>query len=169
MNIMDTLTNFTKMINMKFVIATIIMLIIFLVICYLLLLIVQSIQKRSDAINVKFPPIDSYGEIESKDQFDVDREITVELVNSEDDVIDETVEGDEDLFLSTLSTEVKKPILNADEIQVSMPEVGEIDYEKIKKEKKEELKIARAEQDRANQERLKELALADSEQELDMK
>lgn len=168
MSIMDTLTDFTEMINVKFVIATVIMLIIFLVICYLLLLIVQSIQKRSEAINVKFPSIDDYGEGHNKKQFNEGKEITVELVNSEDDVVKEKVELDEDLFLSALSSEIRKPLID-DELQISMPEVGEIDYDKIKKERKKELEVARLEQERASQERLRELALADNEDELEIK
>lgn len=169
MNLIDTFMSFIEMINVKFVIATVIMIAIFVIICYLLLLVVQSFQKRSEAINVKFPAIDDYGEIEKRNQFDSNREITVELVNSEDDIVNENVQVDDDVFLSTLSTESRQPISIEDEVELKMPEVGEIDYEKIKQEKEKEIESIRMERELANQERLRELAQADREEELELR
>ena len=98
---------------------------------------------------------------------DISKEFSIDKTKGNEFFYEQT-KVDEDLFLSTLSSEIRKPLID-DELQISMPEVGEIDYDKIKQERNRELEIARLEQERANQERLRELALADNEDELEIK
>lgn len=161
--IIETFKDFFGMVEGRFIIATTIMIIIALVVLYLLFLIAVSFRKRREAINVKLPDIDGRGEVVNETpSFTEKEEITVELIDSdEDEVSDTDVKTNEEAFLTALTIETGKFIADDNNnLDLKMPEVGEIDYDRIKEEKRKE-----KEQEVIN--RLREIAKADNQDDLD--
>lgn len=153
------------MVEGKFVIATVAMIVIFFIICFLLFLIVTSFQRRREAVGVQLPIIDERGvEIERASSFSAIEDLTIELIDAEEDdaVSDNNIVTDDREFLTALTMETGQYVSD-DTITTSsmkMPEVGEIDYEQIKEDR-------RLEKEQEAVDRLRELAEADSQEEID--
>lgn len=140
--LLDTFKNFFGMIEGKFVVATIGMILIILLAVYLLFTVVISFKKRKEAVEIKLPDINDNGEvIEEVSKFPTNKEIVVELIDtSEDDSIKSDVTTDEKPFLTALTLETGNFVLDTktETTKLNMPDVGEIDYEKIKEDKRKE-------------------------------
>lgn len=157
MNIIDTLKNFFVMQDWKLVVAGLGMLVIFLLMVYLLSLIVISFQRRKAAVSVSLPDINTYNKKDDNlKQFEELKVFEVELIATDEYVVEAEPKDNEELFVTALSIETKKYIPKSDE-KIEMPEVGEIDYQAIKMEKT---------QNAIN--RLKEIAKADEESLVDI-
>lgn len=161
--LIETFKDFFGMVEGKFVVATVIMSIITLLVIYLIFLITTSFRKRRDALNIKLPDINENGQvIEKEARFKGNKEITVELIDTnEDGAFHSDVKTDEKVFLTTLTVETREFIPDDETVtsKLNMPEVGEIDYEQIKEEKRKE-----KEQEFTNH--LRKVAQADNEEDL---
>lgn len=164
--IQDTFKNFFGLVEGKFVIASIAMIIIFLIICYLLFLVITSFQNRRDAVGVRLPEIDARGvAVTNESSFQDNSDLSIELIDAaEDEASDTSATTDDKQFLTALTMAAGQYISdeNHNSEDVKMPEVGEINYEQIKEDK------AQAKH-REHQEHLRELAKADSEEGLENK
>lgn len=141
----------------KLVVAGLGMLVIFLLMVYLLSLIVISFQRRKAAVSVSLPDINTYNKKDDNlKQFEELKVFEVELIATDEYVVEAEPKDNEELFVTALSIETKKYIPKSDE-KIEMPEVGEIDYQAIKMEKT---------QNAIN--RLKEIAKADEESLVDI-
>lgn len=160
--LLETFKDFFGMVEGRFVIATIIMIVIALVAIYLIFLIAISFRKRREAIQVQLPDIDVHGEVANESaRFTEAEEVTVELIDSdEDEISDNNAVIDEKAFLTTLTIETGEFIHDDTNHNLNMPEVGEIDYDKIKEDKKRE-----KEEEAIN--RLRKIAEADNQEDLD--
>lgn len=165
---MDKIQSFFSMLDGKFTAAIVFMLIIVVVTCYISFVLLTSIKKRNVAVKVKLPDLNQQGVINtSNNQFE-NKEVTVELINPADDVIGEynnnnDKNSNDKSFLEALSVSTGSYIPEDEKsIKVDLPEVGEFDYEELKKQKEKELEKAKIAREQANLEHLKELAQADN-------
>lgn len=161
--LIETFKDFFGIVEGKFVIATVVMSVIILLIIYLLFVVTVSFRKRKEALSIHLPDINEHGEIVKEEAgFNETEEVTVELIDaSEDEVFNDDVKVDDKSFLTALTMETGV-FISDDETtnsKVIMPNVGEIDYEQIKDEKRKE-----KEQEVINH--LRKVAQADSEEEL---
>lgn len=164
----NEIQQFMSMVEGRFALAIIMMAVIFAGVCYLINLLVVSLKTRRKKMKVELPAIDDSGDVLlSEPQFDINREITTELIHPDNDVTFGPEKVNNEEFAKALTMETKVLISFEDEKNVVvMPEIGNIDYEKIKKEKIQELKKMKEEQENARLSHLKELAIADSNDEL---
>lgn len=160
----DYIQNLSELIEGRFIIAVIGMASITIGMIAILSFLVISFKKRREAIAVNLPDINANGEIDNlKPVFKEKDDLVAELIVENEDVIkDDKVDNDEDYFLTALSYESKQYIHNndSDSFKINMPDVGEIDYEKILKEKK-------LEKEKTFMNHFKELAEADKEEEFE--
>lgn len=164
-NILDTVKQFISIQDWRLVIAGFGMLVIFLLMIYLISLIVLSFQRRRDAVDVKLPDIDKeVSEDDNKEKFKEAESLEVELIDSNDDVVnsDKTDINDE-LFLKALTIESKQ-FIPLTYKGLDMPEVGDIDYESIKSKMEAEAEDRR----RESLERLKQIAKSDEQDLVDL-
>lgn len=164
-NVLDAVIKFISIQDWRLVIAGFGMIVIFLLMIYLISLIVLSFQRRRDAVDVKLPDIDNqYGEKDKKATFKEIESLEVELVDSNEDLINtDRKDHNEEAFLTALSLESKR-FVPLDYKKFEMPVLGEIDYESIKRrmEAEAENKI------RENLERLRKIAESDERDFVDM-
>lgn len=160
---MERIQGFLSMLDGKFTAAIVFMLIIFVVICYISFVMISSIKKRNAAVKVKLPDLDQQGVIDtSGNQFEK-KEITVELVNTADDVVEEYNGNNDKSFLEALTISTGSYIPEDEKsIKVDLPEVGEFDYEELRKQKEKQIEEEKMKREQANLEHLKELAQADN-------
>lgn len=160
---MERIQGFLSMLDGKFAAAIVFMLIIFVVICYISFVMISSVKKRNAAVKVKLPDLDQQGVIDtSGNQFEK-KEITVELVNTADDVVEEYNGNNDKSFLEALTISAGSYIPEDEKsIKVDLPEVGEFDYEELRKQKEKQIEEEKMEREQANLEHLKELAQADN-------
>lgn len=128
--------NFFRSLDWNLVIAGFGIIFIFTLMVYLILIIVSSYQNRRKALNVSLPVLDDYGNnVLSEPQFKELKELSLELVSSDDDVINELENKNNDKsFLTALTLETKKYIPVENE-EINMPEVKEDNYEVINLDK----------------------------------
>lgn len=162
---MSRASSFFSMVDSKFAIAILIMIAMIFLVSFIVFFMILSIKKRSEAVKVKLPNLDSQGKVMKKDpEFKQEEKIVVELIDSEDDSIQEYNKNNDKSFYSALSMSTGSYIPKEDkEIEVEMPEVEEVDYEEIKRKKEVEMKEEQARRERENLLHLKELAKADIE------
>lgn len=160
---MERIQGFLSMLDGKFTAAIVFMLIIFVVICYISFVMISSVKKRNAAVKVKLPDLDQQGVIDtSGNQFEK-KEITVELVNTADDVVEEYNGNNDKSFLEALTISTGSYIPEDEKsIKVDLPEVGEFDYEELRKQKEKQIEEEKMKREQANLEHLKELAQADN-------
>lgn len=160
---MERIQGFLSMLDGKFAAAIVFMLIIFVVICYISFVMISSVKKRNAAVKVKLPDLDQQGVIDtSGNQFEK-KEITVELVNTADDVVEEYNGNNDKSFLEALTISTGSYIPEDEKsIKVDLPEVGEFDYEELRKQKEKQIEEEKMKREQANLEHLKELAQADN-------
>ena len=160
---MERIQGFLSMLDGKFTAAIVFMLIIFVVVFYISLVMISSVKKRNAAVKVKLPDLDQQGVIDtSGNQFEK-KEITVELVNTADDVVEEYNGNNDKSFLEALTISAGSYIPEDEKsIKVDLPEVGEFDYEELRKQKEKQIEEEKMKREQANLEHLKELAQADN-------
>lgn len=156
MNLLNTFKEFFGIVNSRYIIAAVIMTIVSIIVIYIISMVVISFMKRRETVAVELPDVNvaTGSVVEKAEAFSVNEEetITVELIDSsEDEVEDEIKESNDKAFIEALTIETGELIVE-DEGNVDMPEVGEIDYDKIKEEKQEEVierirQIAKADED----------------------
>lgn len=156
---LDTIKSFFATTDSKYIVATVFMGIIVLLVIYLLVKLLSFFKERRESMAVKLPDINlsEKGEDEIT-PFPGDKEITVELVHSEEEerMLSKSENKDnENLFLAALTMETGSLILPED-TKVNMPEVEDVDFEKLKEEKKKE-------KEREVLDHIRELAKADEE------
>lgn len=154
--LLNTFRDFFGIVNSRYIIAAVIMTIVSVVVIYIISMVVTSFMKRRKTVAVELPDVNvaTGNVVEEAEAFSVNEEeaITVELIDSsEDEVEDEIKESNDKAFIEALTIETGELIVE-DEGNVDMPEVGEIDYDKIKEEKQEEVierirQIAKADED----------------------
>lgn len=154
--LLNTFKDFFGIVSGRYIIAAIVMTIVSVIIIYIISMVVISFMKRRETVAVELPDVNvaTGNVVEEAEAFSVNEEetITVELIDSsEDEVEDEIKESNDKAFIEALTIETGELIVE-DEGNVDMPEVGEIDYDKIKEEKQEEAI-----------ERLREIAKADED------
>ena len=157
-SLIEGIQSFFSMIEAKFTIATIIMVVIFVTISLLITLTVISFRKRREALSVELPNINDQGEVDSsKSKFEKDKNITIELVDPNEDIAEDVPENNDETFFAALTMETRT-LIQPEKIELDMPEVGEIDSEE-----NEKMLIAR---ENAAIDHLKKIAKADSEEDL---
>lgn len=154
--LLNTFKDFFGIVNSRYIIAAIVMTIVSIVVIYIISMVVTSFMKRRKTVAVELPDVNvaTGNVVEKAEAFSVNEEeaITVELIDSsEDEVEDEIKESNDKAFIEALTIETGEIIVE-DEDNIDMPEVGEIDYDKIKEEKQEEAierlrQIAKADED----------------------
>lgn len=156
---LDTIKSFFAITDNKYIIATIFMGIIVLLIIYILIKFVSFYKERKAAIAVQLPDINlSEKDEDEVSPFEINKEITIEMVHSEEEermLSKSEKKGNENLFITALTMETGSIILN-DESNVTMPEVEDVDFDKLKEEKKKE-------KEQEALDHLRELAKADVE------
>lgn len=165
------INNFLGLVEGRFVIASIFMILIFLIISFLIFLVTVSFTNRKEAVRVKLPDIDANGElVKNNPSFINNDELVVELIDSNDDEIyGEPTKDNSTEFLTSLSLETKSFISDEDsKFKLNMPEVGEINYEQIKEEKRLEKEKKLAEKESKIIGHLREVALADNDEDLNI-
>lgn len=168
MNIPEGLQQFMTMVEGRFTLATIMMVAIFAGTCYLISILVTSLKTRRERMKIELPAIDDNGKILiTKSQFELNKEITTELVHPNDDIAfgPETPNNEEFARALTMETKILINFDNESNL-ITMPKIGKIDYDKIKEEKVQEMKRMKKDQEAARISQLKELAIADREDEL---
>lgn len=126
----------SSLLEIKFIFAFAGMLLIGAGIISILYVIVISFIKRKEAIAINLPDINGDGIVKVEPAFSENLNLNVELVPEDEDVVKNSkIENNEEYFLNALSCETKKVFLKEDYGNLKMPEVGEIDYEQIKKDK----------------------------------
>lgn len=154
--LLSTFKDFFGIVDSKYIIAAVIMTIVSVVAIYIISMVVTSFIKRREAVAVELPDVNvaTGNVVEEAEGFSVNEgeAITVELIDpSEDEVEYEIKESNDKAFIEALTIETGELIIE-DEGNVDMPEVGEIDYEKIKEKKQKEIierirQIAKADED----------------------
>lgn len=162
------MSDFIENTNWTYVFAGLFMLLIFSIVIYIILILYTTIKKRRALLEVKLPEIDKRGIVEETEpQFDKERAISVELISAEED---ESIKGEnreyDENFFKALSLETGIKISEDDFVKLDLPEVGELNFEEIKRKKQEEIEKAKEEREQANIEHLRELAKADEEIEM---
>lgn len=154
-SLVNTFKDFFGIVNSRYIIAAVIMIVVIAVVIYITSVVVKSFLKRREAVSVQLPNIDvTEGKVEEEVKgFKVeDNPIVVELIDSSEDEIDEEVpDSSDEAFIEAL-TMVTGNIIISDEDNIDMPEVGEIDYDKIREERQKEAiehlkEIAKADED----------------------
>lgn len=136
-DLLSNVKSFFEMLEWKFLIAGAVMIIIFTLMVYLISLIVLSVQRRRNAIKTSLPDIkDVGGEGAKSAAFKELEDLEIELIDNEEDVIALTDDNNnEELFLTALAIETGQYVSLASEPS-EMPEVGELDIEAIKEQKR---------------------------------
>ena len=124
MQTLDMIFNFFKNLNLKIVTAGFGLIVIFGLIIYLLLIMVRSLQIRKAALKVRLPAIDGYGnEAFTTPEFKEPKTFEVELIDSNEKVIQDSKPVDEKAFLTSLTFEAKSYIPSDEEI-LDMPRIN---------------------------------------------
>lgn len=126
----------SNLLEVKFIFAFSGMLLIMAGMIAIIYVIVVSFKKRKEAIAVNLPDISGDGVVSVEPAFNEIENLNVELISEDEDVVKNSkIEDNEDQFLTALSCETKTVFLKDGVGNLEMPEIGEIDYEKIKKDK----------------------------------
>lgn len=168
---MEMINNFLGLVEGKFVVASIFMIFIFLIISFLIYLVTVSFTNRKEAVGVKLPDIDANGElIKENSMFINNDEVTVELIDSTDDEIyNENIKDNNNEFLTSLALETGSFVSDDENnFKLNMPEVGEIDYEQIKEEKRLEKENQILEKENKIIGHLREVAIADNDEDIEI-
>lgn len=151
------INDLSNLIEFKFVIAAVFMIIIIASIIAVISLVVISFKKRKEAIAVKLPDINASGEIASEPVFSEPENLVVELIQEQDeeDVIKNSkIVNNDDQFLTALSYETKRCFPEGKSGSVPLPEVEQVDYDQLVEHEKNK-----------RMDRIKELANKDKEEE----
>lgn len=136
---MDYIENISGLLNKKLIIGAFLMILISSVVITLIVLLFMSIKSRREAIAVNLPDINENGEIQKDPVFKEQEELVVELIEDEEiDLKNSKIVDNEEDFLTALSYETKKCFALEKDSNLEMPEIGVMDYDKIKEEKKKE-------------------------------
>lgn len=120
---MQTIKMFFDQISMSLLIAGLAIVVIFALIVYLLMILVFSYKKRKQAVGVHLPKIDSHGsEAFTKPKFTEPKQFSVELVDLNEDAPQNSKPKDDKQFLTALSLETKKLIIDNSK-SVVMPKI----------------------------------------------
>ena len=133
-DLLSNVKSFFEMLEWKFLIAGAVMIIIFILMVYLISLIVLSVQRRRNSIKTSLPDIKDVGAEGAKSSaFKELEDLEIELIDNEEDVTALTDDNNnEELFLAI---ETGQYVSLASEPS-EMPEVGEMDIEAIKEQKR---------------------------------
>lgn len=147
--ILDSFQLFFGTLDWKLLTAAIVMIIIIIISIYILVMTALSIQRRRIAIKVSLPNLEtSTNNKKRAPQFENNKNLEIELVNPENDIINKHSENLKDsYFIQALTMESKQYFPTKEDI-IDMPEAEEYEYNK--------------EENRRKQEHLREIAKADT-------
>lgn len=124
MQILDIFFNFFRNLNLRIIIAGFGIVAIFGLIIYLLLIMISSLQERRAALKVRLPIIDGYGdEAFTEPQFTEPNVFLVEMIDTNEKVVQDSKPVDEKAFMTTLTLEAKTYIPNDEEV-LDMPTIN---------------------------------------------